>query len=152
MYATPREAFRGWSRIFFGSLLTPRRLVISAASQLWYTIVPWGSLVVAAVVVVRGSGSVSPWWWALLGAAVFAVAAQQALLGRFYQLVHTPPAWSLLYVLGTVASLVMLGSALMQALGLRGTTWRGTTYQGASVVSDPTASATSATTVDSTTR
>jgi len=134
MYETPRQAFRGWSRIFYGSLIRPRRLFISIVNQLGYTILPSLAILVAGIgAATSGGGLTWPWVGALV-ASVFAVVCQQVMLWRFYALVHTPRLWSLSYIVGSVAVVLMLVSAMMQALGVSGTTWRGTTYHGATVV------------------
>lgn len=135
MYATPRQAFRGWSRIFYGSLTQPRRLLISILNQLGYTILPWAGLIVAAVGASHAEGDAVWAWVGALIASAFAVACQQIMLWRFYGLVHTPRIWSLAYVLGSLAAVAMFASAMMQAWGLSHTTWRGTSYRGASVAS-----------------
>jgi len=134
MYGSPREAFRGWSRILVGSLRTMRRLGLSAASLLWYTVLPWLSLAVAVAGLARCDAASSLRWQLAVAAWLFAVVCHQIMLWRYYGLVFTPRAWSLTFVVGTVAALAMLASAMMQALGYSKTTWRGTSYHGGAVV------------------
>jgi len=135
MYATPRQAFRGWSRIFYGSLTRPRRVLISILNQLGYTILPWAGVIVAAVGASHAEGDAAWAWVGALIASAFAVACQQIMLWQFYGLVHTPRIWSLTYVFGSLVAVGMFASAMMQAWGLSHTTWRGTSYRGAGVVS-----------------
>jgi len=138
MYHAPREAFRGWSRIFFGSLTTMRRLWISAASLLVYTILPWVSLVVAVAGLMTCDAGSSLRWQIAVVAWAFAVLWHQLMMWRYYELVHTPRGWSLTFVVGAIVAVGMLGSAMLQTLGYSTTTWRGTSYQrGSVVVSEP---------------
>lgn len=134
MYGSPGEAFRGWSRIFFGSLTNVRRLGISAASLLVYTVLPWVSLSVAiAGLALCDAGSTLRWQFAV-GAWLFAVVWHQIMMWRYYELVFTPRGWSFTFVIGAITAVAMLISAMMQALGYSATTWRGTSYHDGAVI------------------
>ncbi len=137
MYTSLPEAFRGWARIFFGSLTTVRRITFSASSLFWYAMFPWACLVVALVGMSHAPEKTALGWQLAVAAWGFAVVCMQIMLWRFYALVYTPRLWSLTFVMGTIAALVMLTSSLLQAVGWKGTTWRGTTYHGNRVAPSP---------------
>ncbi len=137
MYTSPREASRGWARIFFGSLITVRRITFSASSLFWYTMFPWACFVVALIGTWRASAETALRWQVALGAWAFAIVCMQTFLWRYYTLVYTPRLWSITFVVGTVAAFGMLMSSLLQAIGWKGTTWRGTTYHGDRVARSP---------------
>lgn len=144
MYTAPWEAFRGWARIFYGSLITVRRLVFSASALFWYTIFPWCSFTLALVMVLRAPAASGIWWQVSLGTWTLALICMQMMLWRFYALVYTPRVWSLTFGLGAFGAFAMLMSSLMQATGWKGTTWRGTTYHGDRVATTPRSSASDA--------
>jgi len=129
MYRTPREAWRGWSRIFFGSLGTVRRIAISLLMIALYTLLPWIALA-ASVIAWRFAGSTAgdPWRYASLAWGAVIV-FQQMAAWRYYGVVRIGRLWSLTYMFGSLAAFGMLCSAMLKALGATETTWRGTTYR-----------------------
>ncbi len=133
MYDTPAAAWHGWSRIFFGSLTTMRRLLGSAGHLLVWSLLPWLSLTAAVTgwLVTRPgtTGDAVPWAWAV-GAWLGVVSLEQIVTWQIYKMLRIASVWSLAYVLGCVAALGMLISAMLKVLGATATTWRGTTYQG----------------------
>lgn len=129
MYRTPRQAWRGWSRILFGCLGTLRRLAISAAVVLVYTVLPWASLGAALIGLgLAGPDSAAYWSWAVAGWAGV-VTAEQAALWQIYRGIHVPGLWSLAHVIGAIATVGMLVSASLKVVGATGTEWRGTRYR-----------------------
>lgn len=134
MYATPREAWRGWSRIFYGSLQTAGRLGRAIGMLSLYSLLPWVSLVVAGMCVALAVGDAG-WWKTALVSWGVAVLLMQVVLWRFYGIVQIGRLWSLCYVGGATVALGMLISALLKVLGATGTNWRGTVYHGNQVTS-----------------
>ena len=134
MYRTVGEAWRGWSRIFYGCLQTMPRLLTATALVCTMTILPWVSLGTAAIGrIVASSENVAAWNQALLawGVVVFLV---QSVTWRFYGMLRAPRAWSITYVLGAIVAAGMLINAMLKQIGAVTTTWRGTTYRGDQLV------------------
>ena len=130
MYRTPAEAWRGWSRIFFGSLGSLRRLATAALMVMLFSILPWASFA-AALIGCQGATTANPSPWIAAGWAWLAVVTlQQAVLWRAYSVLRVASPWSFTYVLGAVIALGMLVSAMFKVVGASATTWRGTTYRG----------------------
>ena len=140
MYDNPRVAFHGWSRIFFGSLQTMRRLLISAGMLILFTITPWVSLVIAAIGSLTVDEQHATHWRWLLYAWLVVVVCEQATTLLVYRMMRARPLWSMTYILGAMAALAMLVSAMFKALGATGTTWRGTTYHSDQPAVEPPAS------------
>jgi hypothetical protein len=129
MYATPRQAWRGWSRILYGCLGTLRRLAISAVMVVTYTIVPWVSLAVAlGGWILAGPDHAAPWKWAVAAWAAVVI-VQQVTLWRIYRGLQIPGIWSLGHVAGAAATVGMLANAALKVIGATGTEWRGTSYR-----------------------
>jgi hypothetical protein len=128
MYRAPGEAWRGWSRIFYGCLGSLPRLGVAAALLTVFTLSPWISLVTA----LTGYGlsdaqSTAPWGLAALSWAGV-ILAKQLVMWRFYGVLRAGRVWSLTYVLGGAIVLGMLVNAIFKVIGTSTTTWRGTTY------------------------
>ncbi len=130
MYSTFGQAWRGWSRIFYGCFGSVQRVAVSLLVLLLLSISPWATLL-TCVVILPGRPDAG---WAdpvrllalLAGAACFFMLT---VMLRFYRLVRIPPAYALTYPFGAVLCAGMLTSALLKASGATGTTWRGTTYR-----------------------
>ena len=128
MYATPSEAWRGWTRIFYGSLGTLRRLRISVLMILTYTILPWASLAVSLFVLYRPGTASNQLWSLAAGAWMGVLMLHHLTLWRYYGMLRIGRLWSLAYLPGAVVTLAMLFSSMLKVIGVTGTTWRGTTY------------------------
>ncbi|MFQ5413682.1 MAG: glycosyltransferase [Phycisphaerae bacterium] len=131
MYRTPREAWRGWSRIYHGCFESIPRLLAVAASTLCFIILPWVALVAAVIgtCAADGTDASRPWATAALLTAI-AVAALQIAMARFYHtFLRFDRRWSLTCVVGAIVAVGMLGSAMLKTIGATTTTWRGTTYR-----------------------
>jgi len=130
MYDSLPAAWRGWSRLFYGCLVSLRRLSAAALLLALLCILPWVSLVIA-LAGLQGSHVDSATEWGLAaclwGAAV---ALMQLVMWRVYGILRTGRTWSLTYVLGAFVVFGMLINAMFKAVGARPTTWRGTTYRG----------------------
>ncbi|MBI4717234.1 MAG: glycosyltransferase [Planctomycetes bacterium] len=128
MYRGKREAFRGWSRIFYGCLETPPKLAVAALMLIVFTLGPWLSFLAALTgwLVAEASGGLS--WKLALGVWGTVLVAMQATLWRVFGIMKVHRGWSLCFVGGAVMVLGMLCNAMLKAVGATGTTWRGTTY------------------------
>jgi len=135
MYRTPREAWRGWSRIYAGSLGTVPRVIAAITVLFMFSVLPWASLLSSLSGVMLSPDPTADafrrvaWCWSA------AVALQQMTLWRLYGMLQMPRSWSFAYVGGALAALGILFSALLKTMGLSSTTWRGTTYHGNRVAS-----------------
>lgn len=129
MYPTLREAWRGWSRIFFGSLGTTRRILISLAMVGFYSLLPWIALAASTVLWSVSSGEAVSHWRLNTCAWLAVIVMQQAVTWRYNGLVGVGRWWSLLQIAGSCAAFAMLGNALCMVLGITRATWRGTTYR-----------------------
>jgi glycosyltransferase involved in cell wall biosynthesis len=130
MYRTPREAWRGWSRIYAGSFGSVARVLTAMAVLLTFSLLPTTSLIIALIGSWLGEGAsvaacrTAVWCWA--GVILF----QQMTLWRLYGILQMPRGWSFTYVIGAFAAMGILGNALLKTMGMSSTTWRGTTYHG----------------------
>ncbi len=122
MYTGLRAIWNGWTRIFYGSFGTWPRLTASAVFLLIFSLLPIISLPLALL-----GGSAGP---AIALAALWALAAQQTVMWRFYRLCSVPRAWALAYPFGAALCLaIILNTMRRRATGRM--EWRGTTYHGA---------------------
>lgn len=131
MYASFGEAWRGWSRIFYGVFKSFRRLAATLGLLLTASVFPCASLVVALAGYALSDGPQQRWW--LIAAAISAavVAMLESVIYRFMRLTRAAPwAW-MTYPVGALLGVGMLLAAMRKLAGGR-TTWRGTTYRGAS--------------------
>lgn len=129
MYRTLPEAWRGWSRIFYGCLRTLPRLGVAALLIVLFTLSPWISLLGAlAARATAGPADAGAW---SLAAAIWAAAVlfEQIVIWRFYGIVRIARPWSLAYALAAATVLGMLVNAMFKSVGATATTWRDTTYR-----------------------
>ncbi len=125
MYTSFREIWRGWSRIFYGCFGTLRRLVVSFVMMFIFSFFPWASAAVGWIAVaLQGWDQAGPWRNVAI-AAVVTVVLQQLLIARFYRVSQSPWWYAPTYVLGTVAVLGMLVSAMSKIRGYQAMVWRG---------------------------
>lgn len=133
MYRNFPESWRGWSRIFYGSLRSVKRLVKSILMILTFTVLPWVSLAIALVGREWSSPEHLAYWTGALWAWAGVIVIKQLSLWKYYGIVKIPRGWSLTYAIGASLTVTMLINAVCKVLGATGTTWRGTTYRGNAV-------------------
>lgn len=129
MYRTMGEAWRGWSRIFYGSMATLPRLLMTAATVAGFVLAPWVSMAVAWVGFRTAAEDMAETWSLMLGVWGFALCLMHMLLWRVYPVLKISRGWSLTYPLGATIVLGMLFNAMLKVVGATGTTWRGTKYR-----------------------
>jgi hypothetical protein len=125
MYDSPLAAVRGWSRIFYGCLEKPSRIVVALLLVSMGGVFPWVSLLVAL------SGALAthdPSWWKATAVWGIVVGLMQLVTARLYSAVGYGLQWSFSYVLGAAVSSAVLLNALLKSLGVTRTIWRRTTY------------------------
>jgi chlorobactene glucosyltransferase len=145
MYATFAQAFRGWSRIFYGCFGSVRRVLISLLVLFVFSIVPWASLTAVLVSWLANPALFSDGVWRALGiVAAAGVLFQQVFMIRFYRLLRIQAAYAFTYPFGALLGMAMLMNALLKASGTTSTTWRGTRYRAARVDRAPDAVASAA--------
>lgn len=130
MYRTIGEAWRGWSRIFYGCLESRRRLVLAACLVAIFSVAPMLSLIASAFLLAFSIESSGEVMW-VLASWIVAVFLQQLVMWRIYPFFHARPRWSLTYALGALMVVGVILRAIGQAIGAMPTTWRGTTYRSA---------------------
>ena len=128
MYPTFGGAWRGWSRIFYGSLVTVRRIWISLVMVGLYSLFPWFATTVSAVAWALSADPSRSWWRYATGAWVIVLILQLASAWRYHGIVRTGRVWALTHPLGSAIVFGMLCSSLLKVLGLSNTNWRGTVY------------------------
>jgi len=127
MYTSLREIVRGWSRIFYGTFGTLRRLSISLGVMILMGLLPY---VAAALGLALAAGGARPAWpWGALGVAgLAAVAIQLSVIFRYYRLIGARPGLFWTYPLGTlVAALALVGSLSKLRRGAK-VVWKSTSY------------------------
>lgn len=136
MYASLAEIWSGWSRIFYGCFENYRRLVLSIIAVLFFTFLPWISLITCLVIGPVGEAIAGMSTWPTAAAAA-ACLAQMSVMVRFYALSRIHPIYAPLYPVGAIIALGTLVNAMRRLHGRNPTTWRGTTYRGDQVESRP---------------
>lgn len=129
MYSSLSEAWRGWSRIFYGSFRSFRRLLISLIVLVVMSVMPFVSLVVSAAGWFLSGDESRRTWLPVLVSSVLLVITLESVIYRLMRLLQTPRWTFITYPLGAVLALGMLINAMTKYAGAS-TTWRGTTYRG----------------------
>lgn len=130
MYQNFRQAWNGWSRIFYGCFGTFRRLILSLVVLCLVSLLPWVGLVSGLIGVFAAPGA---GYGRLAIAGATACLLQLSVLVRFYRLSNVSPKLAPTYPLAALLAFGMLVNALRRLGGRQSTTWRGTTYRGTQV-------------------
>ncbi len=137
MYDSPRAAWRGWSRIFYGCLGSLTRLSAAVFLLVVFSILPWVSLSVALLGRITADSGVAEQWELAIWAWLAVVLLEQFVVWRLYTVLRAAPKWSLAYVVGALVTLAMLVNAIFKVSGATKTTWRGTSYRGRRLEEEP---------------
>ncbi|MEK6799253.1 MAG: glycosyltransferase family A protein [Planctomycetota bacterium] len=133
MYPSFVAAWRGWSRIFTGSLGTSRRTLTAAALVLVFSMGPWIGLLGAAAIHLAGGsdGVLAPHRLDVANLAVWgcSVLLMQWTIGRAYAVTGFGRWWSLGYFPAASIVLGILFNATLKTAGATTTVWRGTAYR-----------------------
>jgi chlorobactene glucosyltransferase len=128
MYTSLGGIYRGWSRIFYGTFVTFKRIGLTLAAVLLVSMMPYAVAILAVILAAAGTAP-HAWWLACAGAAAAAVASQLTTIYRFYKLVGASAALAWTYPLGcAVAALCLFGSLGKLRKGAS-IVWRNTSYQ-----------------------
>jgi len=124
MYDSLSGTFRGWSRIFYGCFARLYLVIAAAAMLMLMSVLPYIVFAGALGWIIAGTPSASAAWWYVLAASTAAIAAQLALIVRFYQILGLKWYRAVSYPLGALIVLFMLFSAMGKFLGGK-IVWRG---------------------------
>lgn len=125
MYTSLHHIIRGWSRIFFGTFGTLRRLSISFLVMLFMGPMPYLMAALGLSLAAAGCGG----QWLALGIAGSAVAAMQiSVIYRFYKIVAARKELCWTYPIGCAIVLWSLAQALLTLRRGGKVVWRNTAY------------------------
>ncbi|MFW6066458.1 MAG: glycosyltransferase, partial [Planctomycetota bacterium] len=127
MYETLGAILRGWSRIFFGTFGTLKRLTLSLVVMLVMGLLPYAAAVLGFAA--AGAGWQPAWlWWACGAAGATAAVVQISVIFRYYRLLEGSPtlAWTYPIACGIVSGILL--RSLSKLLPGATVTWRGTSY------------------------
>jgi len=126
MYTSLKRIVRGWSRIFFGTFGTLKRLSLSMLVMLLMSILPYVTGLLGLGLICGGTDS--PWWQAGAAVGLAVVAIQLTAIVRFYRLASAKPSLFWTYPLGCLFALLCLGLALRKLLPGAEVVWKSTPY------------------------
>ncbi len=125
MYRSIGEAWRGWTRNFYGCLETLPRLAAAAALVFVVSLVPWISALASWLALSLDSNVHDAWRVASSLIWTTSVILMQLVLWRMYPVVAGHSRFSLLYFFGAAGTFAVLCNAIIKAAGISGITWRG---------------------------
>ena len=127
MYSSLKQSLQGWSRIFFGTFCTFRRLLASLLLLTTMSLLPY---IVAIIGLVGWAiAAESKTLFLIMGlTGLAAVIAQMTVLLRYYPLVNAKRSMIWTYPLGCLICFIALVSAMFKLRPGAKITWRNTTY------------------------
>lgn len=127
MYSGLRGILRGWSRIFYGTFETRKRLIASLAMLTVMGFLPYFAAALGLILAARGVEPVGV--WRVCGiTGLTAVLIQLTVIYRFYPLIGAKSYLAWTYVLGCgITMLALLGAISKLRKGAR-LVWRNTEY------------------------
>lgn len=135
MYTRFAEIWRGWSRIFYGCFGTFRRLRVSMMMLIVANVFPYGSALIAAMMIARhGWSDVGFGWQAVAAASALCIIMQQSIVIRLYREMRANPWLAPTFIIGAVVCIGILANSMLKLKGRAVTSWRGTNYRGEKVV------------------
>lgn len=127
MYTSLREIVRGWSRIFYGTFGTLKRLTLSLAVLALMGLLPYTAAILGLVGAAAGAEPHA----ALLALGLVGLAGivmQISVIYRFYHLIHARADLAWTYALGCAVGIVALVLAMTKLRRGATVTWRNTAY------------------------
>jgi cellulose synthase/poly-beta-1,6-N-acetylglucosamine synthase-like glycosyltransferase len=129
MYTSFRQIIRGWSRIFYGTFGTLRRLVISLAVVTVMGLLPY--LCAGLGLAGWAAGAHTAWAWRTLAiSGLVAAAMQLSVIYRFYKLIRARPGLFWTYPIGCAVTIWALLLSLTKLGGAK-VVWKSTGYNAA---------------------
>ncbi len=127
MYETLGQMLNGWTRIFYGTFSTFRRLRVSLIVLVTMGLVPW--LAAGLGLGLAGSSGGASWaWWACGIAGATSALMQLTVCGRFYKLLGSRVYFGWLYPLGCVMAMIAVIRAMLMYRDGAKLIWRDTAY------------------------
>jgi len=127
MYSSLRHIVRGWSRIFFGTFGTMRRLTVSLTVLAVMGLLPYLGAVLGLALAGEGA-PLAGLWRALAIVALIAVAMQISVIYRFYGLLQARPLLAWTYPLGCAVAMLSVILAISKLRRGARIVWRSTSY------------------------
>jgi len=129
MYTSFRQIIRGWSRIFYGTFGTLKRLTVSLLVMLVMGVLPYMTAGLGLAGVAAGGGLTWAWTWAA-AAGLAASAMQLSVIWRFYRLIGARADLFWTYPIGCGVTLWTLVGSLRKLFGGK-VVWKSTGYNAA---------------------
>ena len=124
MYTGFLQIVRGWTRIFYGTFVTFRRILVSMIVMVMVSLWPWLMLATG----VSGGLLAGGCWWILAAAAAGAAVVQMTVIWRFFGILKTPRALCITYPIGSFIVLAILANAMGKLRRGARLVWRSTSY------------------------
>ena len=137
MYTSLKQIVHGWTRIFFGSFPTLRRLTVSLVLIFMMGFLPYISAILG-LTILTVEASPPAWWWACSIAGLATGLIQLSVIHRFYRLIHANPYFFWAYPLGCLITIWTLLLAMLKHRRGAKVTWKGTTYRSQETPGEPT--------------
>ena len=125
MYTSFKEIIRGWSRIFFGTFGTLKRLTISFLLMAVMGLLPYAAALVGLLGFHSG-GSVAALVCGIAGLA--GVAMQMSVIFRYYRLLGNAGSLAWTYSMACIITLVIIVISMTKLRRGATVTWKSTTY------------------------
>jgi len=125
MYTSFKEIIRGWSRIFFGTFGTLKRLTISFLLMAVMGLLPYAAALVGLLGFHSG-GSTAALVCGIAGLA--GVAMQLSVIFRYYRLLGNAGVLALTYSMACIITLVVIVISMTKLRAGATVTWKSTTY------------------------
>ncbi|MDP6542966.1 MAG: glycosyltransferase family 2 protein [Phycisphaerae bacterium] len=125
MYTSFKQIIRGWSRIFFGTFGTLKRLTISFLLMAVMGLLPYAAALVG-LLGFHSTGSTSALVCGIAGLA--GVAMQLSVIFRYYRLLGNAGALALTYSMACIITLVVIIISMTKLRAGATVTWKSTTY------------------------
>ena len=125
MYTSFKQIIRGWSRIFFGTFGTLKRLTISFLLMTVMGLLPYAAALVG-LLGFHSTGSTAAMVCGIAGLA--GVAMQMSVIFRYYRLLGNAGALALTYSMACIITLYIIVISMTKLRRGATVTWKSTTY------------------------
>jgi hypothetical protein len=126
MYTSFDQIIRGWSRIFFGTFGTLKRLIISFLLMAIMGILPYAAAAVGLLWFHCGAGSTTALACGIAG--LTGVLLQQSVIFRYYRMLGNAGTLALTYAMACVITLYVIIISMTKLRPGATVTWKSTSY------------------------
>jgi cellulose synthase/poly-beta-1,6-N-acetylglucosamine synthase-like glycosyltransferase len=126
MYTSFKQIIRGWSRIFFGTFGTLKRLTISFLLMAIMGLLPYAAALVGLLSYSLGGGSTTALACGIAGLA--GVTMQLSVIFRYYRLLGNAGALALTYSMACIITLWVIVISMTKLRPGATVTWKSTSY------------------------